>query len=171
MTINQPLLAGTLLPSGPSGQAGAPGPRGQQGTQGNTGPIGPAGPTGPTPYSTPVTWTPGLNCTVGPPATAVINSGTVYICLVSHTAGPTFSAEATLWQAIPSTIAGVNSLNTVTGPVNIVMGGGGTSPVLGSNVFVNSPGGDLNAFRNAHMDVCQRGTSGSVSSGLYCLYA
>jgi hypothetical protein len=162
MTINMQDLPGTLLPAGPPGETGPQGPNGQQGEQGTSGPQGNAGPTGPAPYSTPIPFSSGLNCVVGPPATAVIFDGGVWVCTVANVTTSTFNSA--FFQQIPDTIAGVNSLNGETGTPSIVSGGGGTVVVSGSSILVNEPGGMINKFRNGRMQVAQRGTSGSVAA-------
>lgn len=161
MTINQPNIPGTMLPAGPPGGQGIQGTQGIQGQQGTSGPQGVGGATGPAPYATPITYTSGINAVVGPPATAVINSGTVYLCTVAHVTGA--SIDLTKWQAIPSTVAGVNSLNGGTGTLSVVAAGGGSIALSGSNVLISEPGGMINKFRNGTFPVAQRGTSGSVA--------
>jgi hypothetical protein len=165
MTINiQPLVVGTMFPAGPQGEPGAVGPTGQQGEQGTIGPQGATGVAGPAPYATPIPYTSGLNAVVGPPATAVINSGTVYVCTVAHTTGA--SINLAYWQAIPSTIAGVNSLNSLTGPLTLTSGGSAMLVSSGSNIQISDAGGFLNKFQNPHFDIASGcGTSGSVSAG------
>lgn len=91
MTITAPILAGTIYPAGPPGSTGLQGPQGISGPQGTVGNTGPAGPTGPAPWSSPVPWQTGLNCVVGPPATAVIQNGALYVCTVAHIAGGSFN--------------------------------------------------------------------------------
>ena len=165
MMINTPLLPGTILPAGPPGPQGQTGPGGQTGEQGTTGPAGGPGPTGPAPYSTPIPFTSGLNCIVGPPATAVISSGVVYICTIAHISGSTFASEASFWQSIPNTVAGVNSLNGLTGADSILRGDGGTLTASGSTITISDPGGWVNKFQNSHFDIAPNGTSGSIGAG------
>jgi hypothetical protein len=49
------------------------------------------------PFSPPVAWATGLNCVVGPPATAVTFAGESYYCNTPHVAGATFAADAAKW--------------------------------------------------------------------------
>ena len=49
------------------------------------------------PFSPPVAWATGLNCVVGPPATAVTFGGESYYCNTPHVAGATFAADAAKW--------------------------------------------------------------------------
>jgi hypothetical protein len=163
MTINMARLPGTLLPAGPPGGTGPAGPNGQQGEQGTSGPQGNPGPIGPAPYATPIPYSAGINAVPGPPATAVIFDGTVFVCTIANVTTGTFNPS--FWQAIPDTIAGVNSLNGLTGPLSIIPGGGGSIVTSGSSILISEPGGFINKFRNGRMDVVARGTTGTVATG------
>ena len=92
MSINFPVLAGTLFPCGP------PGTPGLQGPQGITGSIGPTGPAGPAPWAPPSAWASGNSYTSTPPASLVYNAGFLYYCIVTHVSGATFNSA--FWTAI-----------------------------------------------------------------------
>lgn len=65
------------------------------------GPQGPIGVTGAEPFSVPTPWVTGTPYVQGPPASAVTQGGSTYICLVDHTAG-TFATDlaAGKWRVI-----------------------------------------------------------------------
>jgi hypothetical protein len=100
MTINWPMLPGTVFPAGPPGTAGQQGPMGLGGV---LGPLGRAGPTGPPPWSVPPTnWAAFTAYTATPPASSVLYSNTFYVCIINHVSGSTF--DGTKWSAIVSNV-------------------------------------------------------------------
>lgn len=101
--ISTAIVAGTVLPAGPPGSSGTSGATGPVGGQGPQGIAGNTGAQGPVPWSSPVTWITGLTCVVGPPATAVIYSNTLYVCTVAHVAGATFNSAN--WQAVMTNVS------------------------------------------------------------------
>jgi len=103
--INWPVLPGTLFPAGPPGTPGAPGPVGI-GTQ------GPSGPAGPAPWTKPAPWASNTSYTIGPPASAVVANGILYICTVPHVSSSSF--DGTKWQAV-LTITSINFQAPATG--------------------------------------------------------
>jgi hypothetical protein len=164
MTINMQDLPGTLLPAGPPGGTGPQGPNGQQGEQGTSGPQGNPGPIGPAPYQTPIPFSAGINAVPGPPATAVIVDDEVWICTIANVTTNTFNAA--FFQQIPSTIAGVNSINDLTGPVTLMSGSGGSVVSSSDAMTILEPGGWRNKFQNSHFDISAgTGTSGTVATG------
>jgi hypothetical protein len=100
MSINWPLIPGTLFPAGPPGTAGSQGPIGLVGPQGVAGPVGPQGPL---PWTVPPSnWAPSTSYTTGPPASSVLYSNTFYVCTLSHISTSTFNAAN--WSAIVSNV-------------------------------------------------------------------
>lgn len=68
------------------------------------------------PFTPPVPWAPGLNCVVGPPATAITHGGESYYCNVPHVAGATFEADAAKWTKFAAKgIDGTNGANGADG--------------------------------------------------------
>ena len=108
MIISPQGLSGGVLPAGPPGATGATGSQGPQGVAGPQGVTGGAGPTGPAPFSTPIPWTSGLICVSSAPATAVIYSGSLYVCTTSHISGSVF--DATKWQLCVQGSAGSGAI-------------------------------------------------------------
>jgi hypothetical protein len=89
MSINWPMLPGTIFPAGPPGTPGQVGPIGIGGPQG---PIGPGGVAGPSAWAPTVPWAPFTSYTATPPASTVTNGGSLYVCNISHVSAEAFSA-------------------------------------------------------------------------------
>jgi hypothetical protein len=88
-------------------------------------------------------------------SSAVINAPYGYIGLESNASGN--------WTVIdqgPQVLA----LNGLTGDVTLAASDGTSIAASGSTVIIGGPGGMVNKFRNATMDVWQRGTSGTVTT-------
>ena len=163
MTINFPSVPGTLLPAGPAGLTGQQGPQGQNGPQGTTGPQGVR--------ELLILLLTLLQLSIRPASMRypALPQPLLYFLAeyISAPLGTLLLAHSThlFWRQNSRHYFGANSINGVTGPVVIAPGGGGNVSTSGSTVLFSVPGGDLNAFRNAHMDIAQRGTTGTVSSG------
>lgn len=91
-------------------------------------------------------------------ASALIESAYGYIAVELNTFNK--------WTIVDVTPApgGVTSVNTLTGAVTLAASDGSNISASGSAVTIGGPGGMVNKFRNATMDVWQRGTSGTVTT-------
>jgi hypothetical protein len=116
MILSPSGLEGSLLPAGPPGQTGATGPAGAQGAQGLTGADGAPGAVGPAPWTVPIPWTSGLNCSASAPATAVTYAGGLYICSTSHIAGDNFDFSFWTLVVVGSVISFATEQVAVTAP-------------------------------------------------------
>lgn len=68
------------------------------------------------PFTALVAWATGLNCVVGPPATAVTFGGETYVCNTPHVAGATFAADAAKWTKLAAKgIDGVDGIDGTNG--------------------------------------------------------
>ncbi len=84
-------------------------------------------------------------------ASAVINTAYGYLALESN--------GLNKWTIIDQVaVAPVSSLNALTGALSVASSGGSSITASGTTVTIGEPGGMLNKFRNATMDVWQRGT-------------
>jgi hypothetical protein len=92
-------------------------------------------------------------------ASALIQSAYGYMAVESNTFNK--------WTIVDVTPApgGVTSVNTLTGAVTLATSDGSSISLSGSTLTIGGgPGGMVNKFHNATMDVWQRGTSGTVTT-------
>lgn len=89
----------------------------------------------------------------------VINTACGYVAIESNS-----SSQWTVVDQTPSP-GGVTSVNTLTGGLTIAATDGLAVSSSGTSITLGGPGGMVNKFRNATMDVWQRGTSPPLSAG------
>lgn len=163
-------------PQGIQGPLGPPGPAGPTGSQGIQ---GPAGPQGLTTWQTPPTvWMPSTSYSANPPASVVTNSGSCYVCTVSHISSSTFDSSKFILIAsggvtsYPNPIYGGSAANSTLGLESTT--GGGTSDYIyfltgsqvermridtNGNVNIGSGGAELNNVFSTHSRLQLSGTT------------
>ena len=180
--IGPPGVQGQQGIQGNIGNTGNKGDTGAQGIQGNQGIQGVPGQTGPVPFGPQVTWTSGLSCVTGPPATYVTvpqsassaNYGS-YVCLVPHTA-TTFDTDlaAGKWGVVaahgPQGLAGngAGNVNTASQPSP-----GQVAYYAGVDPNTLTPGGPGNigalAITNALSEIAAAGLQPAAARNLAVL--
>ncbi len=106
-----------------------------------------------------------LTLTAQANGTDTINGASSIVAVAAQYGGTTLRADGvSKWSYVPasSSAAGVASLNLLTGALSIAAGTGLAVSASGAAVTLANtslPGGPVNKFRNATMDVWQRGTS------------
>jgi hypothetical protein len=93
--------------------------------------------------------------TIDGASSAVINAPYGYIAIVSNASG-----RWTIVDQGPQVL----ELNGLTGDVALAATDGAVIAASGTTVSIGGPGGMVNKFRNATMDVWQRGTSGTATT-------